>query len=135
MPRWLLFTLQGSFNPRGNLWLNKFKLFLTFCRLRRPNPIPILAPPDHKKNQGSSIADDSEKVLENEKGESGTENIDHILDNMFVQRQPFEPAISIKDNQTLSAENSEDKVDQLNDGINVSCFKLSQIITLIFFLL
>lgn len=68
---------------------------------RRPaNPIPILAPPDHKKSQ------------DDDKAEGGGENIDHILDNMFVQRQPYEPAISLKDPATSS------DADQVGDGMN-----------------
>lgn len=89
---------------------------------RRPNPIPILAPPDHKKVQGSSGGDDSEKNTENEKGASSAENIDHILDNMFVQRQPFEPSIAIKDSQNAA---NDDKVDeQLKEGMNVRIDKI-----------
>ena len=87
---------------------------------RRPNPIPILAPPDHKKNQSSSAADDSDKNVENEKGTSA-ENIDHILDNMFVQRQPYEPAIiSLKETPLSSMSNDDKSEDQINDGMHVS---------------
>jgi protein CASC3 len=85
---------------------------------RRPNPIPILAPPDHKKNQGNAAsADDSDKNADNEKGTSSAENIDHILDNMFVQRQPYEPTISLKDPQ--SSVGNEDKSEEINEGMNV----------------
>lgn len=90
---------------------------------RRPNPIPILAPPDHKKNQGSSAsADDSEKNTENEKGTSSVENIDldNILDNMFVQRQPYEPTISLKDTQAASTMGDDKSDEQLNEGMTVS---------------
>lgn len=79
---------------------------------RRPNPIPILAPRDHKKNQ----ADDSDKNNDNEKGTSSAENIDHILDNMFVQRQPYEPTISLKDAPSVDDKSE----DQINEGMNVS---------------
>jgi hypothetical protein len=85
---------------------------------RRPNPIPILAPPDHKKNQGGSAsADDSDKNADNDKG---GENIDHILDNMFTQRrEPYEPTLSMK--ETVVSASGDDKTDdQLNDGMNVS---------------
>lgn len=85
-----------------------------FSSFRRPNPIPILAPPDHKKNQAAA-----DENTDNEKGTSSAENIDHILDNMFVQRQPYEPTISLKDSQAASA--GDEKCDeQLNDGMNVS---------------
>jgi protein CASC3 len=78
---------------------------------RPPNPIPILAPPDHKKSHG-----DDDKT---EGGET-TGEIDHILDNMFVQRQPYEPTISLKDPPAMST-NDGDKVDQdqISDGMNV----------------
>lgn len=89
---------------------------------RRPNPIPILAPRDHKKNQGNTAsADDSDKNADNEKGTSSAENIDHILDNMFVQRQPYEPTISLKDPQASSISNDDNRSeDQINEGMNVS---------------
>lgn len=97
--------------------------FYIFSSFRRPNPIPILAPPDHKKNanqSSSALADDSDKNTENDKATSSAENIDHILDNMFTQRQPYEPTISLKDSQAASATASDDKSDeQLNDGMNV----------------
>lgn len=83
---------------------------------RRPNPIPILAPRDHKKNQGNP-AEEADKSNEVDKA---TENIDHILDNMFVQRQPFEPTISLKDPQSSTLLNDDKSEDQLNDGMNVS---------------
>lgn len=86
---------------------------------RRPNPIPILAPPDHKKNQSAASADDSDKNADNEKGTSSAENIDHILDNMFVQRQPYEPTISLKDPQS-SAVNDERPEEQISESMNVS---------------
>ena len=78
---------------------------------RRPNPIPILAPPDHKKNQTAN--EDSDRIGDGEKGTSSAENIDHILDNMFVQRQPYEPTISLKEPPP------EDKSDEISDGMNV----------------
>lgn len=86
---------------------------------RRPNPIPILAPPDHKKNQGGSAsADDSDKNADNDKG---GENIDHILDNMFTQRrEPYEPSMPLKEAPVVSAGGDERADDQLNDGMNVS---------------
>ncbi|CRL05052.1 CLUMA_CG018128, isoform A [Clunio marinus] len=87
---------------------------------RRPNPIPILAPRDHKKIQsaGGAGTDDSDKNIESEKGASGAENIDHILDNMFVKRQPYEPTISLKDPQTASVSNDDKPEDQISDGMN-----------------
>lgn len=100
--------------------LNLNFVFYFFFITRRPNPIPILAPPDHKKNQGAS-ADDSDKNTENEKASSSAENIDHILDNMFTQRTPYEPTISLKDSQAGSVTVGDEKNDeQLNDGMNVS---------------
>lgn len=90
---------------------------------RRPNPIPILAPRDHKKTQGNTVsADDSDKNADNEKGGSSAENIDHILDNMFVQRQPYEPTIlpSLKDSQSASIANDDKSEEQINEGMNVS---------------
>jgi hypothetical protein len=85
---------------------------------RRPNPIPILAPPDHKKIQGSTTSnDDGDKNMESDKGASA-ENIDHILDNMFVQRrQTHEPTISMKESPALSV--NDDKNDLINDGVKV----------------
>lgn len=100
------------------------ELFILFCVFfRRPNPIPILAPPDHKKSQGSSAGDDSEKNADNDKG---AENIDHILDNMFVQRQPFEPSISSLKDAPSAVGGDEKSEDQLNDGMNVSSEKLRE---------
>ena len=115
---------KGSFSHKGEFIVSYSLSFVTVYLLsfRRPNPIPILAPPDHKKNQGSTAsADDSDKNTENEKATSSAENIDHILDNMFTQRQPYEPTISLKDSQAASVTASDDKSDeQLNDGMNVS---------------
>lgn len=74
------------------------------------------------------MADDSDKNTEIEKATSSAENIDHILDNMFTQRQPYEPTISLKDSQASSQVPASDdnKIDdQLNDGMNVSFEKLS----------
>lgn len=87
---------------------------------RRPNPIPILAPPDHKKPPGNPSSEDSGNNADNEKGTSSAENIDHILDNMFVQRQPYEPTISLKETQTPQAASDEKSDEQLNEGMNVS---------------
>lgn len=66
---------------------------------RRPTAaIPILAPPDRKtKNNrsdntggtggGSNDAEESQQTGSN----NAADNIDHILDNMFVQRPPYQP--------------------------------------------
>jgi protein CASC3 len=82
---------------------------------RRPNPIPILAPPDHKSKTSSSNADENT----DDKGGSGSaENIDHILDNMFVQR-PMTNIISLKD-PTPVIQNDNKNEDQINDGMSVS---------------
>lgn len=93
-----------------------------FC-LRRPNPIPILAPPDHKKTQGNPSIDDSGNNADNEKTASSAENIDHILDNMFVQRQPYEPTISLKEAQTPQSDEKSDE--QINEGMTVSTYKFT----------
>lgn len=84
---------------------------------RRPNPIPILAPPDHKSKTSSSNADD-EKNTDDKGGAGSAENIDHILDNMFVQR-PMTNIISLKD-PTPVIQNENKNEDQINDGMSVS---------------
>lgn len=76
---------------------------------RRPtNAIPILAPPDHSKKRNSNnnatspthSGTNNDNEYGDEDGGGGTkvgtqmehaENIDHILDNMFVQRAPHFP--------------------------------------------
>ncbi|XP_055625702.1 ataxin-2 homolog [Toxorhynchites rutilus septentrionalis] len=71
---------------------------------RRPtSAIPILAPPDRKQKNNRSGTDSSGNSInesdENNAGSNGganapigsAENIDHILDNMFVQRPPYQP--------------------------------------------
>lgn len=79
---------------------------------RRPtSAIPILAPPD-RKAKGNRVAGDISNINDNEENNvisssavAGTtittsganapigsaENIDHILDNMFEQRRPYQP--------------------------------------------
>lgn len=84
---------------------------------RRPNPIPILAPPDHKSKTSSSNADD-DKNTDDKGGAGSAENIDHILDNMFVQR-PMTNIISLKD-PTPVIQNDNKNEDQINDGMSVS---------------
>ncbi|KAG5673072.1 hypothetical protein PVAND_003147 [Polypedilum vanderplanki] len=85
---------------------------------RRPNPIPILAPPDHKAKNSSAVNDDIDKNIDGDKGTSSAENIDHILDNMFVQR-PMTNVVSLKDPTTVTTMSSDDKNDdQINDGMN-----------------
>lgn len=80
---------------------------------RRPtNAIPILAPPDraggkhqhhqqqhhqqqhhHRKTDGGDADDNAQadKVAATAATIGSPENIDHILDNMFVQRAPYQP--------------------------------------------
>lgn len=84
---------------------------------RRPNPIPILAPPDHKSKTSSSNVDD-DKNSDDKGGAGSAENIDHILDNMFVQR-PMTNIISLKD-PTPVIQNDNKNEDQINDGMSVS---------------
>lgn len=75
---------------------------------RRPtNAIPIMAPPDRLNNRGHRIS--SPNIGSQQTGVSGgdeydddpnkavhpTENIDHILDNMFVQRAPYQPTTAL----------------------------------------
>lgn len=87
---------------------------------RRPNPIPILAPPDHKAktNATTSGADDGEKNLE-DKAASSAENIDHILDNMFTQR-PMTNVVSLKDSAPTTTLSDDKNDDQINEGMIVS---------------
>lgn len=64
---------------------------------RRPtNAIPILAPPDRdgNKNKGSQGDDSGDGDKPSGTGVApigSAEDIDHILDNMFVQRAPYQP--------------------------------------------
>lgn len=84
---------------------------------RRPtNAIPIMAPPDRVNNRGHRISspkigagqqmgggsteeyeDDPNKVVH------PTENIDHILDNMFVQRAPYQSSGARKNDEGKSS--------------------------------
>ncbi|XP_059622628.1 protein CASC3 [Phlebotomus argentipes] len=66
---------------------------------RRPtNAIPILAPPERSgKGRGRLPSsqmmqmDRGDSELGSDEGKSNVENIDHILDNMFTRRTPYEP--------------------------------------------
>lgn len=72
---------------------------------RRPTAaIPILAPPDRKaKNNrtgdpsgnGTAGSNDSEEQTSTN-ANAAADNIDHILDNMFVQRPPYQPPTTRK---------------------------------------
>lgn len=81
---------------------------------RRPNPIPILAPPEKNKTKvsGSSNIEETDKNSEDKGVEA--ENIDHILDNMFVQR-PMTNLISLKDPPSLVMSD-----EQINENMSVS---------------
>ena len=107
---------------------------------RRPNPIPILAPPD--KNKMKSSLDESGDKGVDEKGNTEAENIDHILDNMFVQRS-MTNVISLKDPISAAPGGVDDQIDdQVNEGMSVSlsqgletpsissqkCFKYSKVL-------
>lgn len=86
---------------------------------RRPNPIPILAPPEKNKMKASSssTAEDIEKSTD-DKGNAEAENIDHILDNMFVQR-PMTNVISLKDLSATSLTDDKNE-DKISENMNVS---------------
>ncbi|KAL5286453.1 CASC3 family protein [Megaselia abdita] len=77
---------------------------------RRPtNPIPIL-PPTTDKNA----------VKKDDDGKSSStidtsENIDHILDNMFVQRAPYQPPSAIPPSNTQDEQSSQ-RVEDFNSG-------------------
>lgn len=65
---------------------------------RRPtNAIPILAPPEraggkqHQLNHRKGTDDDGGMDASTVASIGSPENIDHILDNMFVQRAPYQP--------------------------------------------
>lgn len=62
---------------------------------RRPtNAIPILAPPNDKQKIRTEKDDDAGKIATSTSSNAplgSAENIDHILDNMFVQRPPLQP--------------------------------------------
>lgn len=85
---------------------------------RRPNPIPILAPPEKNKMKTSMNVDENEKGAD-DKGNAEAENIDHILDNMFVQR-PMPNVISLKDPAPPLQSLADDDDDRINESINVS---------------
>lgn len=67
---------------------------------RRPtNAIPILAPPERTAagNNGNNATKRNEyetgdKTQDKQQNVGSAENIDHILDNMFVRRPPLQPA-------------------------------------------
>lgn len=73
---------------------------------RRPtNAIPILAPPERtgngnsKRNEyetGDKMTTSDAKQMQQTSAVGSAENIDHILDNMFVRRPPLQPAPMIK---------------------------------------
>ena len=67
-----------------------------------------MAPPDHKK-----AGDDGER-----EGDKAAD-IDHILDNMFVQRTPYEPPISIKEPRGQMGMD-DGGMERLDDGLKVS---------------
>ncbi|XP_055372486.1 GATA zinc finger domain-containing protein 14 isoform X2 [Condylostylus longicornis] len=77
---------------------------------RRPtNAIPILPPSDKNKSSNSQQTNGSSLEKENNSNApavGSVENIDHILDNMFVQRQPFQPAIQQSSSQTSIVSNA-----------------------------
>ncbi|EDW38850.1 GL13710 [Drosophila persimilis] len=60
---------------------------------RRPtNAIPILPPSEKHKARPGGLAGPNANQTTNAKEEGGhTDNIDHIIDNMFVQRPAFQP--------------------------------------------
>ncbi|XP_001357903.3 protein CASC3 [Drosophila pseudoobscura] len=60
---------------------------------RRPtNAIPILPPSEKHKARPGGLAGSNANQTTNAKEEGGhTDNIDHIIDNMFVQRPAFQP--------------------------------------------
>lgn len=68
------------------------------------------------KASGGSTADDSEKGPD-EKG-SAEENIDHILDNMFVQR-PMTNVISLKEPAPSAFSSEDQNDDQIRANMNV----------------
>lgn len=69
---------------------------------RRPtNAIPILAPPERagngaKRNEYDTGDKDGQKQQMSSSGVGSAENIDHILDNMFVRRPPLQPTPIMK---------------------------------------
>lgn len=73
---------------------------------RRPtNAIPILAPPERAGGKGRNRNANQQFDDFEDDGKTGStvtapigspENIDHILDNMFVQRAPFQPPSSVR---------------------------------------
>lgn len=80
---------------------------------RRPtNPIPIL-PPNSDKNAVKKDEDGKTSNIDT------SENIDHILDNMFVQRAPYQPPSAIPPSNTQDEQpqrveefNSADRIDE-----------------------
>ncbi|KAL1379499.1 hypothetical protein pipiens_014858, partial [Culex pipiens pipiens] len=73
---------------------------------RRPTAaIPILAPPDRKtKNNRADSAgaagpggasNDGDESQQQPGNNAAADNIDHILDNMFVQRAPYQPPTAV----------------------------------------
>lgn len=74
---------------------------------RRPtNAIPILAPPERAGNGNSKrneyetgdkmMSSDNKQQMQQSSAVGSAENIDHILDNMFVRRPPLQPTPMIK---------------------------------------
>ncbi|XP_053946452.1 protein CASC3 [Anastrepha ludens] len=98
---------------------------------RRPtNAIPIL-PPSEKNKQRIADAKDEAKGLNNAATQGGSqssapigsaENIDHIIDNMFVQRPAFQPPQAAANNPARKSSSPSSNTDNSNgeSSANVS---------------
>lgn len=85
---------------------------------RRPtNAIPILPPEknSNKQRNAASIAANESSTKEEKPSLGSAENIDHILDNMFVQRPAFQPPISSVSNIQSVTQVSENDSQQSNN--------------------
>ncbi|GAB0097173.1 hypothetical protein DMENIID0001_127820 [Sergentomyia squamirostris] len=93
---------------------------------RRPtNAIPILAPPERSGNgkgrgrlpAGSQPGGDESDP--NSEGKNNSENIDHILDNMFVRRTPYEqPSLKPSTSPPVSPVTVKGVVDTTGGGVD-----------------
>jgi hypothetical protein len=72
-----------------------------------------------KQSGSCAVTEESDKNNVDDKGNGEAENIDHILDNMFVQR-PMTNVISLKDPPLASSSDDQKDDHQINESMNVS---------------
>jgi protein CASC3 len=94
---------------------------------RRPaNPIPILAPPDRKNRMANRSGGNSDGGGDNDDGgdnrtiADSAENIDNYLENMFMQRQPYQPPAIPPSSSAMTTRKSPSPVSMANSMSSVT---------------